>query len=77
MCWDMIGSKKALSNVTFLAQSQWQRPTHIGGTHSTMDKILASHPAAPGSIPAVPKNFSDVAVVNWQCRFLDQWTAEA
>ena len=26
--------------------------------HSTMDSVLALHPAAPGSILGVPKNFS-------------------
>ena len=38
--------------------------------HST-EHILASHPAAPGSIPSVPEFFSgeiiDVAEVNQQC----------
>ena len=33
------------------------------GAHSTMDSILASHPAPPGSIPGVPKIFY-VAKVN-------------
>ena len=32
--------------------------TQQEGPHSTMDGILASHPAAPGSIPGIPKNFS-------------------
>ena len=27
--------------------------------HSTVDGILASHPATPGSIPGAPKNFSE------------------
>ena len=31
----------------------------VGGAHSTMDSGLASHPAAPGSIPGFPKNFSE------------------
>ena len=35
-----------------------------GGPHSTMDSVLASHPAAPGSILGVPKKFSlDVAEI--------------
>ena len=29
------------------------------GDHSTMDSVLASHPAALGSIHGVPKNFSE------------------
>ena len=29
------------------------------GPHSTMDSALASHPAAPGLIPGIPKNFSE------------------
>ena len=54
-----------------------------GGPHSTMDRILASRPAAPGSIPGVPKNISEevfilyVAKVNQRHCFLGQWTAEA
>ena len=28
-----------------------------GGPHSTMDSVLALHPAAPGSILGVPKDF--------------------
>ena len=35
-----------------------------GLRHSTMDSLLASHPAAPGSILSVPKNFAlDVAEI--------------
>ena len=30
-----------------------------GGPHSTMDSVLASHPAAQGLITVVPKNFSE------------------
>ena len=29
-----------------------------GGPHNAMDSVLASHTAAPGSIPDVPKKFS-------------------
>ena len=32
----------------------------LGGPHSTVDSILASHPAAPGSILGVPKIFSEI-----------------
>ena len=58
-----------------------------------MDGVLALHPAAPGSIPGIPKKFSnkcfqkgknclnekivDVAKVNRQHCCLEQWTAEA
>ena len=28
----------------------------LGGPHSTMDSVLASHPAAPGSILGIPKD---------------------
>ena len=31
----------------------------LGGPRSTMDSILALHPAAPGWFPRVPKNFSE------------------
>ena len=30
-----------------------------GGPHSTLDIILASHPAAPGSNPGIPEFFSE------------------
>ena len=34
----------------------------LGGTHRTMDNVLASHPAALGSILSIPINvFLDVA----------------
>ena len=43
----------------------------VGGReHSTIDSVLALHPAAPGSIPGI-------AEVNQQCCFLEQWAAEA
>ena len=29
----------------------------VGGPHSTVDSILASHPVAPGSIHSIPKDF--------------------
>ena len=29
------------------------------GVHSRTDSVLATHPAALGSIPGVPKNFSE------------------
>ena len=34
-----------------------------GGPNSTVDSILASHPAAPGLILGIPKIFSDLDVV--------------
>ena len=39
----------------------WQSFSIIngGGLHSIMDSVLAMHPAAPGSIPGVPKIFSE------------------
>ena len=33
--------------------------TTFRGSNSAMDSIPALHPAAPGSIPGVPKNFSE------------------
>ena len=48
-----------------------------------MDRILGLHPAAPVSIPGIPKHFSeelfilDVAKVNRQHYCLEQWTAES
>ena len=33
---------------------------HLEGPHSTMDSVLASHPEAPCSILAFPRNFLDV-----------------
>ena len=67
--------------------------TKTRGPDSFMDSILASHPAAPGSIPNITKVFSekffregkncldekivDVAKVNRQYRCFEQWTAEA
>ena len=48
-----------------------------------MDSYVASHPPAQGSIPSIPKNFSeelfilDVAEVNVRRCCLEQWTAEA
>ena len=41
-----------------------------------MDSVLALHSADLGSIPGVPK-ILDVAKVNQQCCFLEQWAAEA
>ena len=32
----------------------------FGGPHSTVDSILASRPAAPGSILSVPKIFAEI-----------------
>ena len=44
-----------------------------------MDSILASHPAAPGSILGVPKIFSDLDVVEIyrQRALLRQWTVQS
>ena len=52
------------------------------GPHSTIDGALASYPAAPGSIPGIPKKNSDkrivhVAELNRQRCCLEQWTTEA
>ena len=43
-----------------------------------VDSILASHPAAPGSILGVPKIFSDLDVVEiyQQRALLRQWTVQ-
>ena len=41
-----------------------------------MDSILISHPAAPGLILSIPKNFSlDVAEIYWH-HCLEQWTQD-
>ena len=54
--------------------------------HSTVVRICASGPSSPGSIPGIPKTFSEkifrekivvVAQVNQQRCCLEQWTAEA
>ena len=37
--------------------------TTFRGSNSAMDSIPALHPAAPGSIPGVPKNFSDLLML--------------
>ena len=51
-----------------------------GGPHSTVDSILASRPAAPGSILGVPKIFSDkildVLEIYRQHTLLRQWTVQ-
>ena len=51
-----------------------------GGPHSTVDSILASRPAAPGSILGVPKIFSDkildVLEIYRQHALLRQWTVQ-
>ena len=49
-----------------------------GGGHSTVDSILASHPAATGSILGVPKIFSDLDVIEIyrQRALLRQWTVQ-
>ena len=55
-----------------------------GGAHSTVDSILASRPAALGSILGVPKIFSeiisqkilDVVEINRQSALLRQWTVQ-
>ena len=46
----------------------------MGGLHSTMDSILALHPAAPGLILHTPKSFSDNLGGNnsMLLRFIDQ-----
>ena len=34
----------------------------MGGPHGTIDSVLASHPAAPGSFLGVPKIFSSLDI---------------
>ena len=41
-----------------VASKDWSLEEGGGGTHSTMEHILASHPAARGLILGFPKNFS-------------------
>ena len=52
----------------------------MGGLRCTMDRILASHSAAPGSIPGVSEFFQENIVnvdeVNQRRCCLEQWTAE-
>ena len=54
---------------------------HSRGPHSTMDSVLPSHPAAPGSNPGVSEIFLrkivDVTKVNRRHCCLEKWTAEA
>ena len=54
------------------------KKTNVGGPHSTVDSILASLPAAPGSILGIPKIFSDLDVVEiyQQRALLRQWTVQ-
>ena len=35
------------------------------GAQSTMDSVFASHPATPGLIPGIPKNFSEFLMLPW------------
>ena len=35
-----------------------------GGPHSTMNRVLASHPAAPGLNPGVPEMFSEKRILS-------------
>ena len=69
---------RATTKGTKTEMELWAR---FGGQHSTMDSVLASHPAASGLIPSIPdfvlgKKF-DVAEVYRQRCCLEQWTAEA
>ena len=54
---------------------------HYGGPHSTVDSILASRSAAPGSILGVPKIFSDIILdvvqIYRQLALLRQWTVQS
>ena len=36
----------------------------LGGPHSTIDSVLALHPAAPGLNPGVPEFFSEKKIVD-------------
>ena len=44
------------------------------GAQSTMDRFLALHPAAPGSILDIPKNFSLGVAVIYSHHCSEQWT---
>ena len=46
----------------FLNKSKQKHVLDVWGPHGTMESILASHPAAPGSILGVPKQFSSLDV---------------
>ena len=54
----------------------------LGRAHSTIDSVLASHPAAPGSILGIPKKFSPRILLLLLPRFIDgtsllsQWAVE-
>ena len=68
------------STCAFLAQMPKEIFIKGGGPHSTMDSVLATHRAAPGSNPGILKvfseNFLDVncCQVNQQHCCLEQWT---
>ena len=49
-----------------LLQTVW----FFRGPHSTMDSVLASHPAAPGLILGIPKKFSLREFFSWYSRDL-------
>ena len=60
----------------------WDQSTAmLRGPHSTVDSILASRPAAPGSILGVPNIFSekilDVVEIYRQRVLLRQWTVQS
>ena len=37
--------------------TSWTKIYNIGGPQSTMDSVLASHPAVTGENPGIPENF--------------------
>ena len=55
-----VDTKVSFLAVPSMANKVWeQTKASNGGLHSTVDSILASHPAAPGSILGIPKIFSE------------------
>ena len=75
MIWMLV---EALNNISRFLTNLGFKFVKIGGPHSTVDSILASHPAAPGSILSVPKIFSDLDVVEIyrQRALLRQWKVQ-
>ena len=57
MIWMLV---EAPNNISRFLTNLGFKFVKIGGPHSTVDSILASHPAAPGSILGVPKIFSEI-----------------
>ena len=64
----LISNKKVSRTLDQFSEAE---NDHFRGLHSTVDSILASHPAAPGLILSIPKIFSEfldvVEIYQQQC----------